>query len=326
MKEKSLSIGLDFGKKYALVSYCTSDMSEPDTISTVAGSELYQIPLSLCKRRGIGQWYYGKEAETVMKNGEGSGCDRLFGRALAGEQVTVEGETYDTVELLSLFVRKILTVPQKFGISMKLARITITMDTLNREKMELIEKIAGRMKWTKEQYHVIDYAESFYYYALSQKEELWLHDAVLFDYSKNSMRFYYMERNLNSTPQLVHIYLKDYGPLIGNKDTAFLDVVTDAVSRKIYSSVYLTGDGFDGEWMRESLKFLCNGRHVFLGKNLYAKGACYASCIHTGMQPWQFVYIGENEMKVNISLKVKDREELIFHTLVSAGENWYEAK
>lgn len=42
-------------------------MSEPDTISTVAGSELYQIPLSLCKRRGIGQWYYGKEAETVMK-------------------------------------------------------------------------------------------------------------------------------------------------------------------------------------------------------------------------------------------------------------------
>lgn len=326
MKEKSLSIGLDFGKKYALVSYCTSDMSEPDTISTVAGSELYQIPLSLCKRRGIGQWYYGKEAETVMKNGEGSGCDRLFSRTLAGEQVTVEGETYDTVELLSLFVRKIFTVPQKFGTSMKLARITITMDTLNREKMELIEKIAGRMKWTKEQYHVIDYAESFYYYALSQKEELWLHDAVLFDYSKNSMRFYYMERNLNSTPQLVHIYLKDYGPLIGNKDTAFLDVVTDAISRKIYSSVYLTGDGFDGEWMRESLKFLCNGRHVFLGKNLYAKGACYASCIHTGMQPWQFVYIGENEMKVNISLKVKDREELIFHTLVSAGENWYEAK
>lgn len=61
MKEKSLSIGLDFGKKYALVSYCTSDMSEPDTISTVAGSELYQIPLSLCKRRGIGQWYYGKK-------------------------------------------------------------------------------------------------------------------------------------------------------------------------------------------------------------------------------------------------------------------------
>ena len=31
-------------------------------------------------------------------------------------------------------------------------------------------------------------------------------------------------------------------------------------------------------------------------------------------------------MKVNISLKVKDREELIFHTLVSAGENWYETK
>lgn len=92
MKEKSLSIGLDFGKKYALVSYCTSDMSEPDTISTVAGSELYQIPLSLCKRRGIGQWYYGKEAETVMKNGEGSGCDRLFSRALQANRLPWKGK------------------------------------------------------------------------------------------------------------------------------------------------------------------------------------------------------------------------------------------
>lgn len=160
----------------------------------------------------------------------------------------------------------------------------------------------------------------------ARKEELWIHEAALFDYAKSNLRYFYMERNQTSTPQIVNIHQKNYGPLIGNKDTAFSDVIADAFSRKIYSSVYLIGDGFDGDWMQQSLRYLCSGRHVFVGKNLYAKGACYASMVRTGIKEWNYVYIGENEMKVNVSLKVMDGENLSFHTLISAGENWYEAK
>lgn len=36
--------------------------------------------------------------------------------------------------------------------------------------------------------------------------------------------------------------------------------------------------------------------------------------------------MGENELKFNISLKVKDRGKLAFYSLISAGENWYDAK
>lgn len=62
-----------------------------------------------------------------------------------------------------------------------------------------------------------------------------------------------------------------------------------------------------------------------MGKNLYSKGICYAACVKNKVFPWQFVYIGDNEMKFNISLKLRDGEDIIFHTLLSAGENWYEA-
>ena len=34
--------------------------------------------------------------------------------------------------------------------------------------------------------------------------------------------------------------------------------------------------------------------------------------------------MGENEMKFNLSLKVRDRGSLAFHTLISAGKNWFE--
>lgn len=325
MNDRTLYVGLDFGTKYALMSYYTEQLEEPDTVSTVAGSEIYQIPMALCRRRGFGQWYYGAEAVAMTEKQSGSGCDRLFQRALAGEEIRLEGEQYPAVDMLALFVRKLLQVPQKMGRNLTIGRITVTMDTLSREKMQLIRTLMEHLGMSRGQYHVIDHQEAFYYYALNQREELWLHDAALFDYSRSNMRYYSMERNQNSSPQLVDIREKNYGPLLGDRDTAFSDVIVDAFSRKIYSSVYLTGDGFEGEWMKQSLKYLCNGRHVFIGKNLYAKGACYGAMVSGEVLPWKYAYIGENEMKVNISLKVSDGGELSFYSLVSAGENWYEA-
>lgn len=39
---------------------------------------------------------------------------------------------------------------------------------------------------------------------------------------------------------------------------------------------------------------------------------------------WQFVYMGDNEMKVNVSLKVQRQGKTELLTLINAGDNWYE--
>ena len=39
---------------------------------------------------------------------------------------------------------------------------------------------------------------------------------------------------------------------------------------------------------------------------------------------WAFVYMGDNEMKVNVSLKVLNKGKTEFFTLINAGDNWYE--
>ena len=39
----------------------------------------------------------------------------------------------------------------------------------------------------------------------------------------------------------------------------------------------ITGEGFDQQWAQQSVKLLCHqGRKVFYGNNLFAKGACIA--------------------------------------------------
>ena len=90
------------------------------------------------------------------------------------------------------------------------------------------------------------------------------------------------------------------------------------------SSVYLVGDGFEGDWMKQSLAILCRGRRAFLGQNLFSKGACYVAAIHDPKTAWPFVYMGENEMKFNLSLAVSDRGKNTVLNLVSAGKNWFE--
>ena len=127
-------------------------------------------------------------------------------------------------------------------------------------------------------------------------------------------------------PQLVTISEEQRNIDRANKDASLLKIVSKVKGGHIVSAVYLTGDGFDGEWMKESLSFLCKGRRVFMGKNLYSKGACYAAarkCM-TEENSWQFVYMGDNEMKVNVSLKVQSQGKTEFFTLISAGDNWYE--
>ena len=237
----------------------------------------------------------------------------------------LDGQSYTYVELFALFIRKMLMLAAKLNPNVQIEQLVLTTDSLNRENMKLFAAVMEKLDIAPGHFTVIDYPESFYYYALSQKRELWLHDTAMFDYGKSGLLYFYMERKTKTTPQLVSVMERNLGQLEGDKDEAFLSVLPEAFGKRIFSSVYLTGDGFDGEWMRQSLKYLCRNRRVFLGKNLYTKGACYAAMAAGEVKPWNFVYIGENEMKFNVSLKVRGAKGLAFYSLISAGDNWYEA-
>ncbi|MGN0341447.1 MAG: DUF5716 family protein [Roseburia sp.] len=326
MEKRKLYLGLDLGTKYALLSYSIPRMEEPDTFSQVNGSEIYQIPMALTKKRGLGQWCYGKEAVEAVERGEGEGCDRLFNRALMGERISIGQEEYEAIELLTLFIKKLLQQLHRLLGGFEISCLTVTLRRLSRDNMQLVWNLTERLEIPRENCRIIDHLESFYYYALNQKQELILHDAVLFDYSETNVFFCRLERDTRTTPQTVEPVEKDYGPLLGNKDIAFYDVAKDALAKKIFSAVYLTGDGFDGDWMKQSLSYLCGGRRVFLGKNLYAKGACYASMIQGQEKLWNYVYIGQHDMKMNLCIKVMDRGEMVFYPLIRAGENCFEAK
>jgi hypothetical protein len=317
-------LGIDLDDRNAMISYFQLNMDEPDTVSTVAGSEVYQIPVMLAKRKGLGQWYYGEDARRLAKTSEMICVDALLRRALNHETIRMEDESYEAEELLTIFLKRLVQLPQKLGNPIYCDRLVITVDHLTRENMELLWRLAPKLGFSKEQFMVIDHKESFYYFTLNQKPELWVHNVYLMECSGNSLYYYALSRDVRTTPQVVSIAESSRQVLGENRDADFLRILQKAFENKIISSVYLVGEGFDGDWMKDSVGYLCRGRRAFVGKNLYSKGACYAAAIRDRESEWPYIYMGENEMKFNISLKVRNQGKLEFLSLISAGRNWFE--
>lgn len=325
MKENNYYVGIDLQEDFAMVGYFSENQTEPQTMSTIAGSEDYQIPLLLVKRTGIGQWLFGEEARKLAEVENTKVIDRLVERAKKRQVIEIEGENYEAVQLLGLFLKKLLLLPAKLGNPLIPEKLVLVREQVNQEEMQMFYDLLPQLGVSRDKFIVIDRKESFYYYLYHQKEELWLHDVVLFDYGKEKLNYYLATKARKTTPQLITIDGGTEEAFRGEKDTAFLAFIQWLFQKKIISSVYLVGDGFDGKWMQRSLAQLCRGRRVFMGKNLYAKGACYAAKVKDKKEDWQFVYIGDNEMKINVSLKVRKKGSPQFFTLISAGENWYEA-
>ena len=181
MTEQCYYIGIDMDDRNAVISYYKAGMREPETLSTIAGSEIYQIPVALIKKRGIGQWFIGEEAKKMALIQNEDVIGHLLDNALAKKQVTVENIVYEAEELFALYIKKLLLLASRLGNPGLPDCLVITVEALSRELTELFGKVAEDLGLGRSQLILQDRKESFYYFVYNQKQELWLHDIFLFD-------------------------------------------------------------------------------------------------------------------------------------------------
>lgn len=323
---KDIYLGIDFGLESTILSIYNQNMVEPQTISTVLGAENYAIPTALAKKNGLSQWYFGHDAFLQSSVGQASLVDDLYKNAYEDAKLVVAGESYRARQLLVIYFKKLLSMPSIYSVMDRLKKFIVCLDSVDSTMIKLLQYVVQELDISSDLLLILDKKESFYYYALSQKPELFTYNVALFEYSKNSVISFMLSRNASTRPQVITVdkTINDM-PASGN-DQDFLAIVKNTFGNKVISAVYLVGDGFNGNWLKESLTFLCRGRKVFLGQNLYSKGACYAGLIKSTDKDWPFIYIGDNDLKFNISLKLIDNGEYTFYSLLEAGKSWFEEK
>ncbi len=334
-------VGYDLGNEYSQISFSLSGTGGVETLSQVAGAEVFNIPTALCKREGANQWFYGKEA--VRCADQGILVENLLGLALSGEPVLVDGESFDPVALLTLFVKRTLGLLTQAASSDRIGAMMITCEMIDDRVLEVLNRVVEGIQLKTDKIYFQNHMESYYYYMLRQPKELWIHQSALLAYNGCCIRAYRMEYNRRTTPMAVFIEERVFPfpmwePLpeqeslrekrAGELDAALLKIVEETCEGNLIGSVFLIGDGFDQDWMKESLRRLCRNRRVFQGNNLFSKGACISmqerlNASETGKE---YVFLGNDKLKANIGMEILRQGEKSYYALLDAGVSWYEAK
>ncbi len=341
MKDKII-VGYDLGDGFSQISYCTYDDAAPETLAVIAGTESYNIPTVLCKRQGVNQWFYGKEAIKHAETEGGSLLTNLVELARQGEKVVLEETEFDPVALLTLFVKRSLALISMVSGVEKIGALMITCENLDPVMVDILNTVVAGLSLKTKTICYQSHVESVYYYTLHQPTELWQRQVLICDYNGAGIKVYRMECNRRTTPIVAFVEesvfpFRDYRELTeaevmresiaGRMDTEFLEILQKLNEGQIISSAYLLGDGFKEEWMKESLQYLCRGKRVFQGNNLYSKGACLGmrEKISPSAIGKEYVFLGKEKLKANVGMRVMRRGEASYCALLDAGTSWYEA-
>ncbi|MBQ2802968.1 MAG: hypothetical protein IJF07_03620 [Lachnospiraceae bacterium] len=336
-------IGYDLSDSYAQISYFTAGSDQIETVSSVGGAKVYCIPTVLCKREGLNQWFYGRDALRYAEENQGIQIEELLSLAIDGEPILIEGESYNPVALLTLFVKRSLQLLSGVAGADKISAMMVTCEKLDNRTLEVLNQVIAGLQLKTDQIFFQCHAESFYHYMIYQPEELWRQQAVLCEYQKNELTVYRMGCNKRTIPIVVYIDQHKYPfvyyePIPEEKslreqkleslDRELLRLLEKVCENQLISAAYLIGENFSEEWLQESLRYLCKGKRVFLGNNLFSKGACYAMMerMEESENGKAHVYLGDDKLKFNIGMKVMRRGQESYLAILDAGVNWYEAE
>ncbi|MCR5673217.1 MAG: hypothetical protein K6F87_05835 [Lachnospiraceae bacterium] len=335
-------LGYDLNDTMSQISYIELNESVPETVASDAEEERLGIPTVLSKRKGVAQWEFGTAAVKAAEAGNTTLVSQLMSFANAGAKIEIEGEAYDATDLLILFVRRSLNLLSMVLTPSEVECMIFTVSSLEGKYVDILERIAAAMPVPREKIIIQTYEESIYYYILHQPEDIWEHDVSVFDYSGPFLKAYELWMNRATTPVVAFVDRTDFSEIKMPKfmmkeeesvekadriDELILQLSHEYFGGRNVGTVFLLGEGFEGGWCKKTLKFVCMGRRVFQGRNLYSKGACY--CGKDKVQPCElnsdYVFLGPDKLKFNLGLNMVVAGEEEYIAVADAGENWYDS-
>ncbi len=221
----------------------------------------------------------------------------------------------------------------------QIGRLVITVPKISGRLLDLLVSCTDRLRIPRERVHIISHTEAFLYYVLSQKREVWNNQVGMFDLSEDFLCYYEMkvQRGLRQVVVMADREKLDEGFDLDILNTPSGAKLADKIlcscgerflQRKLFSSVFLTGKGFESQdWAKDFMKMVCTRRKVYTDQALYVQGAAYkAADLERDKTSYPYVFICDGRLDTTVSVKItrRDQEELL--VLAAAGDNWYEAR
>ncbi len=319
--KKMLFIGIDLNNARAMVSLFLEGMEQPETVSTVPGEERYSIPTAVyCDEEG--KYFYGDEAVKRQDNPDGTFFDNIYRESLASENVIYRG-------ILAKFMRRLIQFSQRYDDYEPELYLSVTVPEINDASVKLMRAMQDELGFPTERFQLMDYGESFFAFVYHQDPAIYRHDVAMFDFDTERITFRLIHADVLGEIKRVASVKKQWNfpeYLTGHNtdmDRFFSHIVRDSFEKNIISGVYLVGDGFDGDWMKDTYRMIGPNKRVFKGKNLYSVGACLAAWRNVYTEGWIYYYDCDYKLQGEISLEVIKDGRTQFVRMTMLGENWF---
>ena len=302
---RNLLIGIDFGKVNTQVCYYDRKADEPKSLSLKAGESIYEIPTALSEG--------GRDLYT-----------------LSGESESGDGER-EPWESTALFLKGVLRYLGMNDIVHSTSALAITAEDLTAERVQNLKKACGSLGFSDENVILLDYEESFYYHVMTQRKELPSRSTGWYRFEGETCVFRKMTINSSVKPILVKMEGNEKTTLPEKaeaRDEAFAIFTQKTLGSEMFSSIQITGRGFDQSWAVHSVRILCFGkRRVFLGNNLYARGACAAAKEKVeNHQLKNYRFLSNSLVRYDVGMEMRMMGAPALYSLIKSGTNWYECK
>ncbi len=327
---RNVLLGFEINKEGSQICYYDRKAQEPVSVPTKVGTNLFVFPTELAKTEGKSEWHFGLEAEYFGHLKGGILLDDLYDIVQGTEPKMVDRTLMEPWEILGVFLRESLKLLGLRDLTKSISAVMLTTKKLSGTFAGNIKKAFESLGFLKGQYFLQDAMESFYYYTYSQKPEFWLRRTALFSFENTgNVVFSEISEDRGSRPSVVTIRNSEpvkLSDVPDVRDLEFLEYASGHMKADVYSCVLLTGGGFDREWSKRSVQFLCRcNRKVFYGDNLFVKGACYAAFERKENHAFRGrLYMGEDLVRTNVGMEMLVQGNPAYYPLVAAGTNWFE--
>lgn len=330
---KDIYIGLDLCKKNVQLSYFREDKLEPESIYQLNNTETYQLPNVMFYSLEDKRWYVGNSVSAIRFQHKGVMVEDVMGNLESLNHVVADGSSYTYESLLLILLQTHIDDFLARSKDYQLAGLTITIESYHPIVYKVLEKLRQELKLEKDSFYVMSHENAFFQYVMRQDEKLRNNSVAMFEYGTEGMDFYRIDKKYQGKTiiyTLLHEDMRDtmsYTMLfqdVEELDKRFAEITRVKMKETYISTVYLTGAGFNDKWIEEATKVLCDGRRVFMGQNIYTKGACYHARMGSYEEERECVLVSPSSIPFDIGVcvgEVGGRNH--FQPIAMGGREWY---
>ena len=295
------------------------------------------FPTVISKKKGEDAWVVGEDAYALALDGKGIITDKLLKLTRKDGIATIDGTRYEGKEILKIYFREIINAGMEKLYKEKPEEVVEAMAGLEEDIVGDIKEAFVGLGYQPNHIHIISKEESFIYFVLSLKKDIWNNKVGMYDLSDVSLTYYEMLVNRNSRKLLVNAESENMDEafnlqILNNPSGAKLaDKILTSVAEKVmdkkkFSSIFLTGQVFaEHEWADGFISYLCSRGKVYLDTNIFAKGAAFKGVdLASGNSIYNLTALCEGRLRSDVYINVENNGKDGKIYLAKAGDFWDE--